>query len=128
MADTNMEKDPLGKDAKEAGSKLDYGKSPVFRGCIAYFPRAVMAVADVSAYGATKYSWRGWASVPDGYNRYSDALGRHIAKEGVEGLYDKEIMNDPKFPAKILHASQVAWNALARLELLLEELDKKKPA
>jgi hypothetical protein len=124
----NPEKDPLGKDAKEAGSKLDHGKSPVFRGFLGYFPRAVMSVADVSNYGATKYSWRGWASVPDGYNRYSDALVRHMAKEGVEGLFDKEIMNDPKFPAKILHASQVAWNALARLELLLEELDKKKPS
>ena len=116
-----MEKDPLGKAPKEPGSKLDFGKSPVYRGAIAYFPRALMAVANVSAYGANKYSWMGWASVPDGINRYKDALGRHIAKQEIEGPFDLEIRNDPKYPGEVLHAAQVAWNALAVLELLLKE-------
>ncbi len=123
---SKVESDPNGIAAKTPGAKLDAGKSPVFRGAISYFPRALMAVADVSQYGANKYSWKGWESVPDGINRYSDALGRHIAKEGVEGLYDLEIRNDPKFPGEILHASQVAWNALARLELLLRQISSSK--
>lgn len=113
------EKDPNGIPAGVPGAKLDAGKSPVFQGAISYFPRALMAVANVSAYGANKYSWRGWEKVANGYERYSDALGRHLMKEGIEGKYDLEIRNDPKFPGEILHASQVAWNALARLELLL---------
>jgi hypothetical protein len=121
-----MESDPFGKSAKEPGSKLDYGKSPIYRGAISYFPRALMSVSGVSAYGANKYSWKGWEDVPDGVNRYSDALGRHLAKEGIEGLYDLEILNDPKYPGKILHASQVAWNALARLELILKEIESGK--
>lgn len=119
------ETDPTGKKPFEKGAKLDAGKSPVFRGAIAYFPRAIRAVADVSQYGATKYSWNGWEAVPDGIARYSDALGRHIVKEGIEGLYDLEIKNDPKYPATILHAAQVAWNALARLELILKEQEGK---
>lgn len=115
------ETDPTGKKPFEPGAKLDAGKAPIFRGVIAYFPRAITAVANVSNYGATKYSWNGWEKVPDGIARYTDAMGRHIVKEGIEGLYDLEIKNDPKYPATILHAAQVAWNALARLELIIRE-------
>lgn len=120
------ETDPTGKKPFEKGAKLDAGKAPIFRGVISYFPRAITAVANVSMYGATKYSWKGWEDVSDGINRYTDALGRHIVKEGIEGLYDLEIKNDTKYPAEILHAAQVAWNALARLELLLREIDSGK--
>jgi hypothetical protein len=120
-----MEADPNGKAPGEPGAKLDKGKSPIYRGAISYFPRALMAVAEVSLYGANKYSWKGWESVPDGFNRYTDALGRHLVKEEIEGPYDLEIMNDPRFPAEILHAQQVAWNSLARLELLLKDMEKK---
>lgn len=120
-----MEKDPNGIAAHTPGAKLDAGKSPIWRGLLDYFPRALMEVAKVSAYGANKYAWKGWESVPDGYARYSDALGRHIVKESIEGVYDLEIVNDPKFPALVLHASQIAWNALARLELMLREREEK---
>src|SRR5712671_1661436 len=109
------EKDPHGKAAKQPGSKLDAGKSPIWRGVLDYFPRAVRAVADLSAYGANKYSWKGWEAVPDGINRYGDAMVRHIVKEAIEGPWDVEIKLDPKHPADIRHATQVAWNALARL-------------
>lgn len=105
------ETDPSGASPKSLGSKLDAGKSPLFRGALDYFPRALQAVAEVSAYGANKYAWKGWESVPDGYNRYSDALGRHLVKESYEGLYDYT-------DSDLLHAAQVAWNALARLERL----------
>lgn len=118
------EHDPLGKSAKEPGSKLDAGKAPIYQGVLEYFPRAISAVALLSLYGANKYSWKGWEAVPDGFNRYSDALARHMTKEGIEGPVDLDAKNDPKFPAEILHATQVAWNALARLELYLRENGK----
>lgn len=108
------EKDPHGMSAGAPGAKLDAGKSPVFQGTLQYFPRALLAVADLSAAGAAKYSWKGWEKVPDGENRYGNAMGRHILKEAIEGEYDSE------FPGKeILHATEQAWNALARLELML---------
>lgn len=111
------EKDPFGKDPKQPGAKLDAGKAPIFQGILNYFPRALDAVANVSLVGASKYAWKGWESVPDGINRYRDALGRHLLKEGIEGLYDSE--------TGLLHAAQVAWNALAALELILRDLEKK---
>lgn len=111
-AQLQQEQDPNGKSAKEMGSKLDAGKSPVFQGLLSYFPRACLAVADVSARGAAKYAWKGWESVPDGINRYSDALARHIVNEEIEGKYDAD---------GFLHKAQIAWNAMASLELFLKE-------
>lgn len=105
--------DPNGKSPKEPGAKLDAGKSPVVQGCLAYFPRALKAVADVSAFGASKYAWKGWESVPDGVNRYANALGRHITDEAIEGPITKD--------SGLLHKAHIAWNALAALELYLRE-------
>lgn len=110
------EKDPTGRKAKEPGAKFDEGKAPLARGCLQYFPLALEQVALVSLFGAKKYAWKGWESVPDGVNRYSDALARHLAKEGFE-------FHDPD--SAFAHASHVAWNALARLELMLREKEEK---
>lgn len=96
--------------------KLDAGKAQVFKLFLKYFPLATIAVSNVSEYGLRKYNpggeGTGWQEVPDGVNRYSDALGRHMLKEVTEGPYDDS-------DSGLAHASQVAWNAMARLELLL---------
>lgn len=116
------ESDPLGKSAHELGAKLDSGKPSVWRGLLDYFPRACLAVSQVSTLGAQKYAWKGWEQVPDGINRYGDALGRHLVKESIEGLYD---IGPGSLGPDVLHASQAAWNALARLELILRNTEKK---
>jgi len=108
-----METDPFGKLPNQPGAKLDAGKSPVRRGLLEYFPRACLAIAAVSASGAAKYTWKGWESVPDGVDRYGDAEVRHICKAAIEGSIDKDYGH--------LHAAHEAWNAIARLELLLKE-------
>lgn len=95
------------------GIKYDGGKAPIYRGAIAYFPRAISAVAEVSALGASKYAWNGWRSVDDGFNRYSDALVRHLGYEAEGEILDSD--------SGLLHAAHAAWNALARLELLIQE-------
>lgn len=87
---------------------------PVFQGLIDYFPRACMEVARVSQMGAEKYQWKGWESVPDGLNRYSNAMVRHQLNLAIQGEYD---------PDGFLHRAQIAWNALATLELWLREHD-----
>jgi hypothetical protein len=102
----------------DAGVKFDTGKSPVFRGVLRYFPRALKAVADISAFGAHKYDWGNWKTLDDAYNRYSDGLGRHILLRETEGVNDLE--------SKMLHDAHAAWNALARLELYLMEQEKNK--
>lgn len=103
------ETDPNGKAAHEHGSKLDAGKAPMWRGLFSYFPNALEAVSLVSQKGAEKYTWGGWKTVPDGVNRYTDALARHLKSEAAGETHD---------PDGLLHAAQVAWNALARLELI----------
>ena len=104
--------DPYGKHPKQGGCKLDKGKPPGYRGLLALFPRAVSAVSLASAHGAAKYTWTGWREVPEGVERYSDALVRHLIAESKEGPLDHD--------SGLHHAAHVAWNALARLELILE--------
>ena len=115
---TQQEVDPHGKQKGEPGAKLDSGKPAVTRGCLHYFPRALKAVAELSTIGARKYSWKGWESVPDGINRYGDAVGRH--ELAIEGDYGKR---DPD--TGVLESTAVAWNALARLELVLRDQETK---
>lgn len=109
------EADPNGRNPHEPGAKMDAGKPCVYQGAIGYFPLAIDAVAEVSTFGATKYAWRGWETVPDGFNRYSNAMGRHLLKEGSGE------QNDPD--SGLLHAAHTAWNALARLELMLRKVN-----
>lgn len=102
------EKDPLGKRKNEAGSKMDAGK-PI-AGVIGDFGLALLAVAKVGTFGAMKYTRGGWQSVPDGATRYKDAMWRHLLKESTE-RHDAD--------SGLEHAAHVAWNSLARLELML---------
>jgi|SRR5208337_1235275 len=114
------EKDPNGFSVNTPGAKMDKGKAPLLRGLLHYFPRALTHVSMVSQAGHDKgYPWKGWESVPEGVVRYGDALVRHLLAEEVEGLIDAK-------DTKMYHAAQVAWNALARLELILREVESKK--
>lgn len=101
------------------GKKFDTGKAPIVQGCFQYFPKALLAVADVSAYGANKYDVpyhdKNWARLDDAFNRYTDGLGRHLVGEYIDGP------NDPE--SNKLHAAHVAWNALARLEILINNTE-----
>lgn len=108
-----METDPNGADPHAPGAKLDAGKAELMRGVIGYFPRALEAVSEVSSFGARKYTWGGWRTVPEGQARYSDAMVRHLTKEMIEGERDSD--------SGLHHAAHAAWNALARLELLLTQ-------
>jgi Domain of unknown function (DUF5664) len=114
------EVDPQGLAPATPGAKLDKGKVDVLRGAIQYFPKALEAVAFVSYLGAKKYSWMGWKSVPDGIRRYGAALARHL-------VYDAFARDDGPggLGPEVLHAAQVAWNSLARLELIIKEQEEK---
>lgn len=100
--------------------KYDGGKPCSFRGAIQYFPRAITAVAEISTFGASKYAWNGWESVPDGIARYSDAMVRHLLKEGAGEVLDND--------SGLKHAAHAAWGALARLELMLREEENNDSA
>lgn len=105
--------DPHGTDAHAPGAKLDAGKPRVAL-ITTGMPRALLAVADVATFGAEKYSTAGWLQVPDGIARYTDAMQRHLLHEAIDE-------RDPE--TGFLHAAHAAWNALARLELMLRKAD-----
>lgn len=91
------------------GVKLDAGKPRVGL-VLGSFANALLEVSKVSTFGARKYTADGWKTVPDGFDRYTDAMLRHYLQESNEFI-DEE--------SQMMHAAQVAWNALARLELIL---------
>ncbi len=106
------ESDPNGISAHTPGAKVDAGKirpSLVLGG----FARALLEVSKVGTKGADKYTDNGWMEVPNGIARYTEALTRHQLKEWTGEAID------PDFGLR--HAAHLAWNALARLELMLRD-------
>lgn len=108
------ELDPTGRSAHEPGAKLDAGK-PRCGLVLGGFSRALEQVAQVGTFGAAKYTDNGWRSVPAGQERYTDALWRHLLAEAQGQQADPD--------SGLLHAAHTAWNALARLELILHEME-----
>lgn len=113
--------DPMILDQHKAGAKLDAGKPDM--SLLGYFGKALEAVAEVGTAGARKYTRGGWQSVDDGINRYTAAMLRHFFKEQYEEG-DGDLR--PYLGKDVLHASQVAWNALARLEMILREKENER--
>jgi hypothetical protein len=100
----------MGKGAHEPGAKLDAGKARCGL-VLGGFARALEEVGRVGTYGAVKYSPDGWVHVPNGVERYTDAMWRHLLREAQGELRDAD--------TDLLHAAHAAWNALARLDLML---------
>jgi len=111
---SDKEQDPTGRNQHEPGSKLDAGKP--MASLLSHFGLALLEVAKVGTFGAKKYTFGGWQEVPEGVLRYSDAMWRHLCKEHTEAI-DKD--------SGMLHQAQIAWNALARLELMLRASQKE---
>lgn len=98
---------------EDVSVKHDTGK-PQMRLILHSMPRAMLAIGAVANHGAEKYSPDGWLRVPNGLERYTDALMRHVVAEGISA-------EDPD--SGLLHAAHAAWNAVARLELILRSLE-----
>jgi len=105
-------------DGAIAGAtKYDAGKSTLLKGGISYFPKAIALVSSISHFGATKYAWDGWRHVDDGFNRYSEAMVRHLVEEGSADILDPD--------SRLPHIGHTTWNALARLELWINDQNRE---
>ncbi len=105
----HTEQDPHGRAPNSPGAKLDAGKNRL--GLVVLgFSRALEQVGRVGTFGAAKYTANGWVHVPEGIDRYTDAMLRHLLKESQDAV-DQD--------SGLLHAAHAAWNALARLDLML---------
>ncbi len=93
--------------------KYDAGKPTLLKGGLTYFPRAIALVSAVSHFGASKYAWDGWLGVDNGFDRYSEAMVRHLVAERSDDPLDPD--------SRLPHIGHTAWNALARTELYLLE-------
>lgn len=96
----------------QPGAKLDHGKNRLSL-VIGGFANALWAVGEIGTFGANKYTDNGWISVENGQERYTDAMLRHFLSEMQGEVYDPD--------SELYHAAHTAWNALARLELMLIE-------
>lgn len=83
--------------------------APVFSGCMRYFPRAIMAVAELSRVANDQHNPGEplhWAREKSG--DHHDCLARHLLDAGAVDTDGQR------------HSAKVAWRALAALELELE--------
>lgn len=121
LKDNNSESKSYDLTDDGTGKKYDNGKSMV--GTLTdVFSRALMAVGACIEYGTHKYpNPKNWQFVDDGIRRYRDAMMRHLLK------YNAGIDKDEE--TKLPHLAHMAWNALAMLELYMQEhkneLDKE---
>ena len=103
-------------------TKAKYSKTPVFDGTFARFPRALMAIAKVSVYGAKKHDNSpgdlSYLDVPEAETVYLNAEARHLLAGVVEGPINAA-------DGDMLHKAQKAWNALADLEVFLYQKSVK---
>lgn len=85
---------------------------PVYSGFVKYFPRAMIAVARLSQIGNDQHNpgqplfWDRTKSQDE-----EDALMRHLLDDTLGVPVDTD---------GVLHATKVAWRAMARLEKILE--------
>ncbi len=98
------------------GKKYDVGK-PRLAEMIQDFRNPLIEVARVWGFGAEKYEKGNWRYVLGGQDRYTNAMLRHLCAE-ADDLKDDE--------SELLHAAHVAWNALARLQFILDQQKENK--
>lgn len=91
------------------GIKYDDGKLRLAE-MMVDFKLPMEELCKVWTFGANKYSKSNWKKVDNGRDRYTNALMRHLLAE-EDNLYDEE--------SNLLHASHIAFNALARLYFIL---------
>jgi hypothetical protein len=95
-------------DPHVPGAKLDSGKARL--GLVfGNFASALEAVGEVGTFGARKYTDNGWCTVPNGIERYTDALYRHLLAHARGKECDPE--------SGLSHLAHVCWNSLAIAEL-----------
>lgn len=109
-----------GYQARGPGIKLDDGKPKPFKHFLLEFPNAINAVAKHAEYSVDDpgHVLYGWKSVPDGFKRYSEAVTRHLIDSPPP--YEEVPLALGDLNQHVLAATIVAWNAMARLELLLQ--------
>jgi hypothetical protein len=95
---------------------------PIVRGCLDYFPDALLAVAELSRYGNDKHNPGEplhWAKEKS--TDHADCCVRHLLERGtMDYSYGAD--------KPVRHSAAAAWRALANLQIEIEESQKKAEA
>ena len=83
---SKVEEDPSGMDQHLPGAKLDKNKPRVDL-MLCGFNRALLAVAEVTTYGANKYSPHGWMDVSDARQRKGE-----FSREEIKAMKHQQMM------------------------------------
>lgn len=117
------------------GTDYDKRKSvPVFEGVLMYFPRAIAAVAEVSAAGNKQHNpgqplhWARGKSM-DQYNTALRHMMDHRMGSGRDTLplsppINNGWLQESRDEDGVRHLAKAAWRILAALELAIEEESK----
>lgn len=92
----------------------DDTKPPVGR-VLHDFAEALIEVAKVTAFGETKHEPGSWKK--ESVATHSNAMMRHYL---AEGPYSFGCVPEKDSESSLLHATHVAWRALARLQRILD--------
>lgn len=98
------------------GIKYDSGKLRLAE-MMQDFREPLSAVCRVWEFGADKYTKSNWKYVDKAIDRYTNAMLRHLMEEET-CPFDEE--------SHLLHAAHVAWNALARLQFILNNIQVER--
>ena len=98
------------------GIKYDSGKLRLAE-MMQDFREPLSAVCRVWEFGADKYEKSNWKYVDNAIDRYTNAMLRHLMEEET-CAFDEE--------SHLLHAAHVAWNALARLQFILNNMQTER--
>ncbi|MBR5304908.1 MAG: hypothetical protein IKU37_08810 [Candidatus Gastranaerophilales bacterium] len=99
---------------EKKGIKHDAGK-PKIADMIFDYKVQLLELCKVFEYGTKTYGLGNWKELEDGKERFTNAMMRHFLSE--DEVYDEE--------TGLLHASQVFYNAGARLYYILKEMEQK---
>lgn len=104
--------EPVVADATKEGRKIGKVRMDLV---MQDMPRAIEALARVMTWALDEkgYKESDWLHVPDAINKYSGGMHRHDNKEKRGQEFDEE--------SGLEHAIHTAWNAMARVELILRK-------
>jgi hypothetical protein len=116
------EQSPVSKptaDASKEGRKIGKVRMDLV---MQDMPRAIEGLARVMTWALEEkgYKESDWLTVPDGIGKYHGGLHRHDNKEMRGQTFDDE--------SNLHHAYHTAWNAMARLELILRDEEERNAA
>lgn len=103
--------------------KDDQGKAKIYQFFMQQFPLGMIELARHMEKGCSDpgHVFLGWQSIENGFQRYSDAMLRHLLEEIIATVTDIDREEVDKLLVEKTQAVATAANAMIRLELLLRK-------